>query len=169
MLIKQITKQRDAQALNPGVRIFIPFFLQQYIRAIWFWANRMHILGMQFEVNQVTEHLAEIWNETMRSEQEAAKVSTEIIKAPEPFKKDTKWRPWKEAIMTYLHSKRGHAGLPLAYIIREYDDPLPNAQFATTHDQLVASAILQGPESNANNGIVFNLLQSLTFNGPAWA
>jgi hypothetical protein len=26
MLLKQITKQRDAQAANPGVGIFIPFF-----------------------------------------------------------------------------------------------------------------------------------------------
>jgi hypothetical protein len=75
MFIKQITKQSDAQALNPGVGIFHPFFSQQYIREIRFWANRMYILGMQFEVNQVTEHLAEIWNETMKREQEAAKVS----------------------------------------------------------------------------------------------
>jgi len=169
MLIKQITKQRDAQAANPGIGIFIPFFSQQYLRAIRFWANRMHILGMQVEAIQVTEQLAEEWNETMKTELEAAKVSTEIVKAPEAFKKETKWRPWKEAITTYLHSKRGHAGLPLAYIIREYDNPLPDVPYATTHDQLVASAIHRGPEYHANNGIVFDLLQSLTLNGPAWA
>lgn len=34
MLIKQITKQRDAPAANPGAGIFIPFFSQQYICAI---------------------------------------------------------------------------------------------------------------------------------------
>jgi len=34
----------------------------------------MHILGLQFEVNQVTEHLAKIWNETMNTEEEKAKI-----------------------------------------------------------------------------------------------
>jgi hypothetical protein len=33
---------------------------------------------------------------------------------------------------------------------------------------LVDCAILAGPEYARNNGIVFNLIQSLTINGPAW-
>jgi len=135
MLIKQITKQREQQGANQGAAIFIPFFSQQYIRAIRFWANKMHILGVDYTIEQVTEILAEQWNEIMKTEQEAAKVSTDIIKVPEDFKKDTKWRPWKESVMTYLHSKRGHETLPLAYIICEYDEPLPNVLYATTHDQ----------------------------------
>ena len=47
--------------------------------------------------------------------------------------------------------------------------PIPNVPYATTHDQLVAGTILHGPEYNVNNGIVFDLLQSLTLAGPAWA
>jgi hypothetical protein len=46
----------------------------------------------------------------------------------------------------------GQASLPLAYIVREYNLPLPNVQYAMTHVQLVACAILQGPEYNVNNG-----------------
>jgi hypothetical protein len=163
LLIKQIHKD------NQGNGPFIPFFLQQYVQAIRFWATHMHILGNEYTVDQIMEQLAETWNETMRTEQEATKVSVEIIKTPEAFKKDTKWRPWKESVVTYLHSKKGHASLPLAYIIREFDDPLPNVPHATTHDQLVASVILRGPEYNANNRIVFDLLQSLTLSGQAWS
>jgi hypothetical protein len=129
----------------------------------------MHILGMDYNIAEVTEELAEHWNETMENELESAKVSTDLVKVPEAFKKDTKWHPWKESVTTYLPSKIGQASLPLAYIIRKYDNPLPNVQYATTHDQLIACAILRGPEYNANNGIVFDLLQSLTLAGPAWA
>jgi hypothetical protein len=41
--------------------------------------------------------------------------------------------------------------------------------YATTHELLVNRAILYGPEYNTNNGTVFDLLQSLTLNGPAWS
>jgi len=41
--------------------------------------------------------------------------------------------------------------------------------YATTHKLLVSRAILYGPEYNTNNGIVFDLLQSLTLNGAAWS
>jgi hypothetical protein len=68
MLIKQITKQRDNQGANQGAGIFIPFFSQQYVRAIRFWANRMHVLGMDYTADQVTEQLAKMWNETMKTE-----------------------------------------------------------------------------------------------------
>jgi hypothetical protein len=85
------------------------------------------------------------------------------------FKKDTKWRPWKESVDTYLHSRIGQASIPLAYIIREHDVAPPDAVYLTTHEELVNRAILVGPEFNTNNGIVYNLLQSLTLNGPAWS
>jgi hypothetical protein len=37
------------------------------------------------------------------------------------------------------------------------------------HEEVVACAILQGPEYNTSNGIVYDLLQSLMINGPASA
>lgn len=39
----------------------------------------------------------------------------------------------------------------------------------TVHDQLVNSAILHWAEFNTNNWVVYDLLQSLTLNGPAWS
>jgi hypothetical protein len=162
MLIKQI--HRD----NQGAGLFIPFFSQQYIRAIRFWANRMHILGAEYPIEHVNEIMADMWTEAMKAELEAAKAPSDIVKMPEPFKKDTKWRAWKESVVTYLHSKTGQATIPLAYIVRESDIPIPNIIYPTTHDQLVECAVLQGAEYNTNNGIVYDLLQSLTLNGPAW-
>jgi hypothetical protein len=142
---------------------------QQFIHAVRFWANRMYILGQPFEIQAVTELLAETWAEIMKVEKEAATAPTDLIKVPEQFKKDTKWKVWKESVTTYLHSKKGQASIPLAYIVREHDIAPQGAAYATVHDELVNRAIHFGAEYNTNNGIVYDLLQSLTLNGPAWS
>jgi hypothetical protein len=56
----------------------------------------------------------------------------------------------------------------LSYIIRENDVPQVHLTYVTVHEQLVNCAILHGSEYNTNNGMVYDLLQSLTLNGPAW-
>ena len=61
-LIKQI--HRD----NQGAGLFIPFFSQQYIHAIRFWANRMYILGAPYPIQEVDEVMADMWNEAMKAE-----------------------------------------------------------------------------------------------------
>jgi hypothetical protein len=116
-LIKQI--HRDNAGIGAG--LFIPFASQQYIHAVRFWVNRMHILGLPYTTDLVTLPLAEVWNETRKLEKEAETVPTDLVKAPEPYKKDTKWCTWKESVENYLHSKVGQAGIPLAYIIQEHD------------------------------------------------
>jgi hypothetical protein len=162
--IKQLTHDNHG-----GAGLVIPFTSQQLIHAIRFWANRMYILGVPYDIALVNEPLAEAWNESRKAEAEAAEAPDDLVKKPEPFKKDTKWRPWKESVITYLHSKTGQAAIPLAYIVREFDQGIPGAIYSTVHEQLVNQAIHHGPEYNTNNGIVYDLLQLLTLNGPAWS
>jgi len=78
----------------------------------------MHIIGDNYKIDDVSEPLAEMWNESMKIEKEAAVAPTNLVKAPEPFKKGTKWKQWKKSVVTYLHSKNGQASIPLAYIVR---------------------------------------------------
>jgi hypothetical protein len=164
-LIKQI--HRD----NQGAGLLIPFFSQESVHATHFWVNHMYTLGLPYELDLVTEQHATLWNQARKSEKEAARTSStlDLVKQPDPFKKETKWRQWKESMTTYLHSKIGLAGLPLAYVICEQDVPNYNKVFSKVHDQLVECAILTGSEYNINNGLVYDLLQSLTLNGLAWA
>jgi hypothetical protein len=163
-LIKQLTRDNHG-----GAGLVIPFVSQQYLHAICFWANRMYILGAPSDVGLINEALAEAWHEMRKAEAEAAEAPDDLVKKPEAFKKDTKWRPWRESVQTYLHSKLGQASIPLAYVIRDLDVPPPNVIYNTVHEQLVNRAIHHGPEFNTNNGIVFDLLQSLTLNGSAWS
>jgi hypothetical protein len=50
----------------------------------------MYILGLPFEINQVNETLAYTWNEAMKVEMETSNLPSDIIKYPDPYKKDTK-------------------------------------------------------------------------------
>ncbi len=96
------------------------------------------------------------------------KTTADLVKAPETFKKDTKWQPWKESINTYLNSQLGHGHIPLAYISREHDDPIPGTIYTMVLEELVQGAIQFGMEYDAYHGKVYDFLQSLTLNGPAW-
>ncbi len=64
---------------------------QQYVHAVCFWANGMHILGASYEASLINQEMAEQWSEVMKQELEAAKAPTDLLKLPEPFKKDMKW------------------------------------------------------------------------------
>ena len=163
-LIKQMTRDN-----NGGAGLVIPFASQQYLHAIRFWANRMYILGTSYNVALINEALAETWNEQRKVEKEATEAPNDLIKKPEAFKKETKWCSWKESVITYLNSRMGQASIPLSYIVREFDVPISGLLYTTVHEQLVDMAIHTGPEYNTNNGIVYDLLQSLTLNGPAWS
>jgi hypothetical protein len=90
-LIKQI--HRD----NQGAGLFIPFMSQQYVHAVRFWTNRMHILGAPYDAELINLEMAEQWSEIMKQEAEAAKTPTDLLKLPEPFKRDTKWVRGKKA------------------------------------------------------------------------
>jgi hypothetical protein len=166
--LERLIKQMHG-GVQGGAGIFIPFFTQELIHSIHFWCNRMHIIGVPYGVEQVTEELALNWNQARESEIETSKAPQDMVKQPDAFKKETKWKQWKESMLTYLHSKTGQSSLPLAYIVRENDTPNHANVYTTVHDQLVECAILTGPEFNINDGLVYNLLQSLTINGPAWA
>ncbi len=93
---------------------------------------------------------------------------SDIVNAPEAFKKETQWKIWKESLKTYLNAQFGQASIPPSYILRDDDLPPEELIFATVHDELLHTAILFGPELNINNGTVYDFLQSLTLNGPAW-
>jgi hypothetical protein len=73
---------------------------QKYLQAIRFWANKMYIIGSPYDVNDINKPLAEMWVESMKVEKEEAIVVGGMVKLPEAFKKDTKWRQWKESLTT---------------------------------------------------------------------
>jgi hypothetical protein len=146
--INHLVKQIHQDNMNG---LFIPFGAQQAIHAICFWANCMYILGQACDAKLITALLVAEWDEKRRIEAEMPK-SSDIVKTPEAFKKETQWKTWKESLSTYLNSQFGQAS------IRENDCPLEGLVYATVHDELVHTAILFGPEFNNNNSMIYDFL-----------
>ena len=91
-----------------------------------------------------------------------------VVKPSAGFKKDTKWKSFKEGTIAYLNGIKGKYNIPLAYIIRENEVPVPNQAYQSEHHHLIEVTPLVGIESEEDNGHVFDLLKSWTINGPAW-
>ena len=53
------------------------------------------------------------------------------IKAPGEFKKETKWKTFKEGLIAYLNALKGKHNIPLAYIIRENENPQADQAYQT--------------------------------------
>jgi hypothetical protein len=79
-----------------------------------------------------------------KEEKDFTKATADLVKASETFKEDTKWLPWKESVHTYLNAQPGQAHIPLAYIIREHNDPIPDAIYTTLHEESVQGVVLFG-------------------------
>jgi hypothetical protein len=95
--------------------------------------------------------------------------ATDLIKAPDPFKKDTDWLTWSESLLTYTRSKKGqNNNTPLAYVLRERDVPVEGATYPTDLDEKIERTLLVGPQYAADNATMYDLLKSLAGNGPLW-
>jgi hypothetical protein len=46
---------------------------QAYIHALRFWANRIYILGVEYDKTLINQEIAQIWSAAMKEETEAAK------------------------------------------------------------------------------------------------
>jgi hypothetical protein len=91
-----------------------------------------------------------------------------VVKPSAGFKKDTKWKSFKEGTIAYLNGIKGKYNIPLAYIIRENEVPVPNQAYQSEHHRLIEVTPLMGIEFEEDNGCVFDQLKSWTINGPAW-
>jgi len=163
-LIKQIHRDNAG-----GAGLAIPFMSQQYIQAMRFWAQRQHTLGMPYDVETFQLADAEYWLEKMQENEEAGEAAGDLIKPPEIFKKIEEWLTWSEQFLTYTRTKKGkNNGTPIAYVIREHNIPTPDMTFPTETDEKIGRALLIGPLYNADNADMYDLLKSLSGNGPLW-
>ena len=53
------------------------------------------------------------------------------IAAPGAYKKDTKWRVWKEQFLNCMGTKNGQNKAPLSYILRPDNDPADEGDVST--------------------------------------
>jgi len=111
---------------------------------------------------------------TMRNALRRWQISTEkvpenLIKSPEEFKTNTKWRDFCEAFVTFMSHTKGQCDFPLSYVLRDTEDPPEDdEEFATQEELEEAMVPLVGAYYDEDNHAVFDSLKSRLLNGPAW-
>ena len=77
---------------------------------------------------------------------------------PGKFKDERKWPEWEKAFTNYLSVIPGVTGIPLSYIVREMDIPVPGQEYPTFNDRMINRAPLTGQYFVADTRRVHNLL-----------
>jgi hypothetical protein len=68
-----------------------------------------------------------------------------------------KWKPFKAATIFYFNSMYScKHRIPLAYAIREYEDPDTDMGYESKHEALIVTMPLAGLEFEEDNGRVYD-------------
>jgi hypothetical protein len=60
------------------------------------------------------------------------------VKAPTEYKTGSKWKPFKESAIASLNSVKGTQNIPIAYVIREAENPDPNVVYQSKYHRLIS-------------------------------
>ena len=101
------------------------------------------------------------------------KAPDDLVKEPESFKQNTKWREFIKCFSTFLKHTKGQCNFSLSYVIcnNTTADELegdPEDTFETIDNYEEAIVPLVGPHFDIDNHMVFDSLKSRLLNGPAW-
>jgi hypothetical protein len=102
------------------------------------------------------------------SEEEKTEKESDV-KLPEKFKISTKWIVFSEAVDTYLNRLHGQGRIPLNYVLRTIETPVPGTQYETEQEMLIATAPLTGNQFDLDNERVYGVIKQLILEGPAWS
>jgi hypothetical protein len=80
---------------------------------------------------------------------------------PGKFKDERKWPEWEKAFINYLSVIPGVSGIPLSYVVRDMEDPIPGAEYLTFNERMINRAPLTGQYYIADTRRVHNLLVGL--------
>ena len=102
--------------------MLVLYMAQKHLDIMCYWVNHCHQLQESINANEFTPLVSEAFAKLMAFETQEEE--TAMIKAPIDFKAGSKWKSFKEGMITYLNSIHGHDQVPLAYVIR--DSIIPN-------------------------------------------
>jgi hypothetical protein len=111
-----------------------------------FWATRGNQLNEALLPNLFDQAALDTYGAMMAI---SAQEEELVVKPPGEYKKNMKWKNFKEGAIKY--------DIPLAYVIREDEQPVPYQIFQSEHHRLIAVTPLQGIEFEEGNGKVFDL------------
>jgi hypothetical protein len=126
----------------------------------------MHWVQDCFRASDTPDHNA-FNNEVLAEAQSRALVRKSDIdlvdtnaKAADPgkFKDERKWPEWSKAFSNYLSVIPGVSGIPLAYVVREHEEPEEGAEYYTFIERMIDRAPHTGQYYEADSRRVHTLL-----------
>jgi hypothetical protein len=145
---------------NPAVaanqQVHIPFMSLKKLKAMHYWVIAQPCMGIKNPYTQdFTEDILEATIVRMKDDKdyEAAMKDTEIQK-PDKLANLGKWTRFWELLSTYLGRVKGAALIPLAYLVHEHEEVMPeiqNADYGSIQERLIATMALSGPHFELDN------------------
>jgi hypothetical protein len=145
-----------------------PFMAQHKVQILWYWVEKWIPLGLPIGPALFTVEVLQVWGDKMKAANDQKDGEKPTIAAPLAFKKDTKWRVWKEQFQNYLGSKIGQCKAPLTFVIWPLDAPGNLEDYPDDHDQKVYLTPHTDAGYTRDNGIVYDELKALLINSPAF-
>jgi hypothetical protein len=141
--LSKMCKRIDSRAVNPLVFKTVQ---EQFLLSLRHRVVNKQRLQEPINPNEFT--LVTALNQTQLMRQQAedeARMDKEVVaKAPDKFKLGSSWKVFTEALETYLGQLLGSGHVPLKYVIRKTEVPLPNAIYQTELERNIAITPLTG-------------------------
>ncbi len=133
-----LTQNQGQIRISPGDRQRIHAFIQ--------WSRDMIRTGREpslvpFPVHNVANLIRSY--KSHKAYMEKSKVVSEAAK-PTKFRESMRWDDWCQTFLNFLKALPGRNGIPLSYVCREYDEPIPEDPNADLLDNYITQAPLYG-------------------------
>jgi hypothetical protein len=149
--IKTFFKHLSNRGIHP------PFGSQHKFQILRYWVEKQIPLGLDVSSELFTDAELSTWGEKMKAAADEKDAQKPTIAAPSAFKKDMKWRIWKEQFLNYMETKSGQNRTPLTYVIRPDDDPADEDDVANDDfERMVYLTPHQGRAYQYDNGMVYD-------------
>jgi hypothetical protein len=143
--------------------------LQHKFQILRYWVEKRIPLGLSVDSELFTNVELVTWGEKMKAAADDKDAQKPTIAAPGAYKKDTKWRVWKEQFLNYMGTKDGQIKAPLSYILCPDDDPADEGNVSTNDfEWMVYLTPHQGLAYQYDNGMVYDELKALLANSTAF-
>ena len=171
MLTEENIREMGKRIYEEGFVNF-PILAIQKLVVIHYWrrntVNSGQVANAADINNVMLAEQSEAYQVTIDTKKNKSKDAETVVK-PDKFIKPDKWRSFHGSIRAYLQSVQGSSGIPLIYVIREHDVPLPGTTYVNSLERQIANAPLNGTAYMYDNHKVHGILLSLVLEGPGYS
>ena len=166
------TSESDLSKLASTIKkegIVFPTMIEKKLKAIHYWTKD----NLRFQKATVSTALTNaVCNKYLalkvKHEKTAERLSKMEKSPPDAMKDPKHWRRFDGKFVEYLQKHLGEQGIPLTYLIRDLETPIPAAVYLSIENERLHTVPLVGEDYNEENALIMGLLKELLIDGPAW-